>query len=290
MMKKLLTIVLALTLMLSLVACGAKDETKATITESTTDEASVTAESQLLSEILATDTYLSLADEEYLHVVDYISTEEPAEISGDIWYWYLGEGYTLKLDNSTRTLTLRTGDYWRRVLCENVDYPNSLPAYISMTVVNDYTFYECLDSIEVWKLGKKLFSVDLPSSEIEVVGTIKTDDNSFKTIVRSDSTIGLIISENGEFRYEEIVSDCSRSIQTYQGSVWYVNMNADLIHLNIVNKETELIAEDVTTLVSVHDGIYSVGWREKGSLEWHEPDFYVSQNGEITPWSEHGGM
>ena len=289
MMKKLLTIVLALTLMLSLVACGAKDETKATITESTTDEASVTAESQLLSEILATDTYLSLADEEYLHVVDYISTEEPAEISGDIWYWYLGEGYTLKLDNSTRTLTLRTGDYWRRVLCENVDYPNAHHAYICMTVVNDYTFNECLDSIEVWQLGKKLFSVDLPSSEIEVAGTIETDDNSFETVLRSDSTIGTIISENGKFRYEEIVSDCSRSIQMYQGSVWYVDMNADLIHINILSKKTELIAEDVTSLVSVHDGTYCVGWREKGSLEWHEPDFYVS-NGELTPWSEHGGM
>lgn len=289
-MKKI-KIMVALVLMLSLVACSAKsnirDTTLATMETElvSSNDTAESAESQLLSELLATDTYLTLADTTYSHVVDYIR-REPDEIAGGGSFWNLGEGYTLKLDHYTRTLTLTSQNgLWKRKLCFNVDFPNSLNDGIGMTVVNDYTFYEMLDSIEIWQLGNKLFSVDLPSSEIQIVGTTASE-----TIIRSDSTIASIIYD-GDFQYKEIASDCAGSIKMFDASVWYVNMNADLIHINLVSKDFEPVAENVTCLVSNHDGVYSLAWREKGSLDWHEPEFYVdSRTGQTIPWSEPPGM
>ncbi|MBQ3145649.1 MAG: hypothetical protein IJB90_03675 [Clostridia bacterium] len=296
-MKKVITIILALILMMILVACNGKDKpqnesettTQDTTTETVSNTASNSKESELLNEILATDTYLGLADKAYKYVVDYIQQEIPDETTDYLYRWHIDDEYSLRLNTLTRALTLEKGEYWRRVLCKNVDFPNCLSADICMTVINDCTYHESLDSIEVWQFGKELFEVELPSSEIEVVGILE-NDGTFETIIRSDSTISTIISKDGKFEYEEITSDCAGPIQMLYGSVWYVDMNANLIHINVLNKEFESIAQNVTSLVPVHDGTYSMAWREKGSLEWHEPEFCVLQNGEVIPWSEKGGM
>lgn len=288
-MKKILAIVLALVMMMTFVACNATDKPQAESATAETVSAisdSTDESKQLLDEILATDSTLGLMDDEYYHVVDYIS-REPDKTNGGVAEWNLGEEYSLSLNLATRRLTLIKGEYWKRTLCLNIDQPN-LGYTTGVIVVDDYTFCEMLDSIEVWQLGNELFEIELPSSEIELVGTNRTDEYS-ETIIRSDSTVGSITLKDGEFKYKEIISDCARPIQMYQCSVWYINTNAELIHLNVLTKELEKVAENVTCLVPVHDNIHSLGWREKGSLEWHEPDFYVTYKGKITPWSEHGG-
>lgn len=279
--------------MLSLVACGTSEKNEDITTKTTTEETTLSAsgettESRLLNELLAVDTYLGLMDGEYADVVDYIS-REPDETVGSNSYWDLEEGYQLRL-NAYRNLTLEKGDYWSKELCDNIDNPNKHPAWVGMTVINDCTFDEYLNYIKVWKLGREIFEVELPSSEIEIVGTLKHKE-TWQTIIRSDSTIGVIFSDDsGKFWYSEVVSDCSGLIQMDQASVWYVDKEANLIHLNTVTTDSEVVAKNVTNLASVHDGTYCVGWREKGSLEWHEPEFYADSNGETHPWSEHGGM
>lgn len=299
-MKKILAIVMALAIVMLFGACGANETSTETSTttaglEATTSSAAadetVSEEKQLLEELLATaDDWIGLADEAYKNVVNYMKNNMPDDNMQYVTLEWELEDYTLNLNNDTRRLSLVNKDGYSKMLCQNVDFPNIRSSVAEFTVIDEVSFYNGYKSIEVWQFGEELYKVDLPSSDSEIFGYIDNAEEK-KILVRSDSTIGAITwTADNKFQYNEIVSDCAGPIGKYLCSMWYVNKDGNLVHVNLLNFEMETIAKNVTNLVDVHDGTYSTAWREKGSLEWHEPEYCITPTGEKTPWAERGGM
>jgi len=289
-MKKAIAIVMILILVVGTVftSCTPSKPAKETTEEEIMAEEFISAQKKLLNDILSTEFYLSLADEEYKSVIEFIKNETPDQTTGIKSSWFLDDGYELVL-TSSRVLKL-VKSKWYKTLCENIDYPNSLPVMTSdWKIVNDCSYHASYKSIEVWKLGEMLFKVELPSSDIEFVAVIKNGETT-EVVVRSDSTIGSIIYKDGKYQYDVISKNAAGPIQNMLSSIWFVDKDANLVHLNIQSKQMEIIGNNIISLANPHDGNYTVGWREKGSLEWHEPEYLISEQGEKINWSDYGGM
>ena len=292
MRKKVIAIVMILVMVLVMgivfTSCTPGKSTTSKPADEKTEE-SISVETQLLAELLSKEEYLSLADDEYKSVTEFIKNETPDESNGIKDSWNLDDQHKLVLTDS-RVLKLVKEDDWAKILCENVDFPNSHPVTTTdFKIVDTYTYYVCYDSIEVWKLGEELFEVQLPNTDIEFITSI-TNEESTTVVVRSDTTIGKIVCEDGKYQYVVLTEDAAGPIQNMLGSVWFVDKDSNLVHLNVHSKQQDIIANNVISLVKPHGGIYTVGWREKGSLEWHEPEYLISGQGEKINWSEYGGM
>ena len=292
MRKKVIAIVMILVMVLVMgivfTSCTPGKSTTSKPADEKTEE-SISVETQLLAELLSKEEYLSLADDEYKSVTEFIKNETPDESNEIKDSWNLDDQHKLVLTDS-RVLKLVKEDEWSKVLCENVDFPNSLPVTTNdFKIVDTYTYHICYDSIEVWKLGEELFEVQLPNTDIEFITSLSQEDLT-TVVVRSDTTIGKIVCEDGKYQYVVLTEDVAGPIQNMLGSVWFVDKDSNFVHLNVHTKQQDIIANDVISLANPHGGIYTVGWREKGSLEWHEPEYLISGQGEKINWSEYGGM
>lgn len=298
-MKKTLICVMILAVLCSCVACGkteATTENTATTettgilvtTPSETNTETITPEEKLLESLLATG-HLALCDEEYHSVVEYIQ-QTPAQLDTTfLSRWELDQEYTLVLNKLTRELTLQTGR-WSTRLCENIDTPNYINC--SFDVIRDFTF-DVTDpnGITIYQYGKVIEKFEMAYSERRFIG-IASNQQKWIAIIASDTNILAITHNNdGHFSLETITTDSTEDVHMIGAaeSIWYINHQDELVHLNPFTGNKDIVAQDVTNL-STDIGNHSVYYYIKGDSEPHIPGFYVTSDGKIEDMANKPGV
>ena len=285
-----------LAVLCSCVACGkteattettATTEILATTSETNTEAIEATPEEKLLESLLATG-HLALCDEEYHAVVEYIQ-QTPAQLdTAFLSRWELDQEYTLVLNKLTRELTLQTGR-WSTRLCENIDMPNYIN--YSFDVIRDFTFYITdLNGITIYQYGKVIEKFEMAYSERRFIG-IASNQKKWTAIIASDTNILAITHNDGHFSLETIATDSTEDVHmiTAGESIWYINHQDELIHLNPFTGNKDIVAQDVTNL-STDIGNHSVYYYIKGDSECHIPGFYVTSDGKIEDMANKPGV
>jgi len=207
---------------------------------------SITQEEEVLQLLLSsvTDRNINLSRKNHELLLKHLLSADLIKTYswGDRFYWELDNEYTLFITGERKLELRRNGWIMEITPYTTIDYDG----YSSRYVFDDSTWVSNEKGVSRWIFGEEEQFL-IPMSYPTFLGYNYQFMKATQAVLfLGDGTTLATLATNG--LYTELATDFAHSYRTYCYSLFYININSELVHVNLVDMSSEIIADNVYEL------------------------------------------